>query len=217
MAQSTTHLAQHTLGGQGFKAEEIGLGTMGMTIAHGAPREQSGIATIRRAYELGVTLLDTAELYGLGTGSNEQLLGRAGKGLRDDILLATKFGYALSAPARIGGAAAGSRPERIREVTESNLRCLGADRIDNWASASCLLPAGPRPDRVPCRRAGHPHARGLRPHSADPAARGERLPPTRAGHADLAVINNAWLPGTALPSPGCRPAFPLVRTGRTCG
>ncbi|MFC9430274.1 aldo/keto reductase [Streptomyces sp. NPDC056987] len=129
MAHDTTNLPRRTLGGQGLQAGAIGLGTMGMTMAYGAPDEQSGIATIRRAYELGVTLFDTAELYGLGTGSNEQLLGRAVKDFRDDILLATKFGFDLSDPARIG-AAFDSRPEHIREVAESSLRHLGTDRLD---------------------------------------------------------------------------------------
>ncbi|MFJ8599801.1 aldo/keto reductase [Streptomyces shenzhenensis] len=129
MAQHTTDLPRRTLGGQGLRAGAIGLGTMGMTIAYGAPDEQSSIATIRRAYELGVTLFDTAELYGLGTGSNERLLGRAVKDVRDDILLATKFGYDLSEPARVG-VALDSRPEHIREVTENSLRHLGTDHID---------------------------------------------------------------------------------------
>ncbi|MFD5748505.1 aldo/keto reductase [Streptomyces sp. NPDC127033] len=129
MAHDTTNLPRRTLGGQGLQAGAIGLGTMGMTIAYGAPDEQSGIATIRRAHELGVTLFDTAELYGLGTGSNEQLLGRAVKDFRDDILLATKFGFDLSDPARVG-AAFDSRPEHIREVAESSLRHLGTDRLD---------------------------------------------------------------------------------------
>ncbi|MET8452156.1 aldo/keto reductase [Streptomyces sp. NPDC005209] len=132
MAQNTTNLPQRSLGSQGLKAGAMGLGTMGMTIAYGAPDEQSSIATIHRAYELGVTLFDTAELYGLGTGSSEQLLGRAVEGFRDDILLATKFGYDLSDPARIreGALDMDSRPEHIREVTENSLRHLGTDRID---------------------------------------------------------------------------------------
>ncbi|AXG78315.1 aldo/keto reductase [Streptomyces paludis] len=129
MTQHTTNLPRRTLGGQGLQAGAIGLGTMGMTMAYGAPDEQGGVDTIRRAYELGVTLFDTAELYGLGTGSNEQLLGRAVKDFRDEILLATKFGFDLSDPARIG-AAFDSRPEHIREVTESSLRHLGTDCID---------------------------------------------------------------------------------------
>ncbi|GGN24830.1 oxidoreductase [Streptomyces fuscichromogenes] len=129
MAEHITHLPRRTLGTQGLAAGAIGLGTMGMTMAYGTPDERSSVATLHRAHELGVTLFDTAELYGLGTGSNEQLLGRAVKGFRDEILIATKFGFDLSDPARIGHAL-DSRPEHIREVTESSLRHLGTDRID---------------------------------------------------------------------------------------
>jgi aryl-alcohol dehydrogenase-like predicted oxidoreductase len=114
---------------QGLEVGAIDLGTMGMTMAYGAADEPGGIATIRRAYELGVTLFDTAELYGMGTGSNEQLLGRAVKDFRDDIVIATKFGFDLSDPQR-AGSTLDSRPERIREVTENSLRYLGTDHID---------------------------------------------------------------------------------------
>jgi len=77
MTQDQNNLPQRALGTQGLRVGAIGLGTMGMTIACGAPDEAGGIATIRRACELGVTLFDTAELYGRGTGSNEQLPGRS--------------------------------------------------------------------------------------------------------------------------------------------
>ncbi|MFB7338228.1 aldo/keto reductase [Streptomyces adustus] len=129
MAPQTKNLPHRTLGSQGLEAGALGLGTMGMTIAYGTPDDQQSIATIRRAHELGVTLFDTAELYGLGTGSNEQLLGRAVKDFRDDILLATKFGYDFTDPATFG-VALDSRPAHIREVTESSLRHLGTDHID---------------------------------------------------------------------------------------
>ncbi|HEV2637133.1 MAG TPA: aldo/keto reductase [Actinocrinis sp.] len=122
-------MPKRTLGTQGLEVGAIGLGTMGMTMAYGAGDETGGIATIRRAYELGVTLFDTAELYGMGTGSNEQLVGRAVQGFRDEITIATKFGFDLSDPQKVG-IALDSRPEHIREVTESSLRHLDTDRID---------------------------------------------------------------------------------------
>jgi aryl-alcohol dehydrogenase-like predicted oxidoreductase len=128
-AQHETGLPQRTLGTQGLTTGPIGLGTMGMTIAYGAGDEEGGLATIRRAYELGVTLFDTAELYGMGTGSNEQLLGRAVRDFRDDVVIATKFGFDLSDPSS-AGTRLNSRPEHIREVTEASLRHLGTDRID---------------------------------------------------------------------------------------
>ncbi|MFI6512339.1 aldo/keto reductase [Streptosporangium sp. NPDC050855] len=129
MTQHEQNLPKRALGTQGLEVGAIGLGTMGMTMAYGAADEEGGIATIRRAYELGVTFYDTAELYGMGTGSNERLLGRAVKDFRDDVVIATKFGFDLSDPQR-AGLALDSRPEHIREVTENSLRHLGTDRID---------------------------------------------------------------------------------------
>jgi aryl-alcohol dehydrogenase-like predicted oxidoreductase len=119
-----------TLGQQGLEVSALGLGTMGMTMAYG-PNEDDGqsIATIRRAYELGVTFFDTAELYGMGTGSNESIVGEAVKGFRDQVTIATKFGFDLGDPATIG-LALDSRPEHIREVTENSLRYLQTDYID---------------------------------------------------------------------------------------
>ena len=116
------------LGNEGLEAGAIGLGTMGMTMAYGAGDVEGGVATIKRAHELGVTLFDTAELYGGGTGSNEQLLGGAVEGFRDEIVIATKFGFDMGADPV--GSAFDSRPEHIREVTENSLRYLGTDHID---------------------------------------------------------------------------------------
>ena len=116
-----------TLGTEGLTVGAIGLGTMGMTMAYGAGDVEGGIATIRRAHELGVTLFDTAELYGGGTGSNEQLLATR-PSFRDEIVIATKFGFDMSADPI--GSAFDSRPEHIREVTENSLRYLGTDHID---------------------------------------------------------------------------------------
>lgn len=122
-------MEHRTLGRQGLKVGAVGLGTMGMTMAYGPGDEDGGVATIRRARELGVTMFDTAELYGMGTGSNEQLLGRAVEGFRDEVVIATKFGFDLTNPETVG-TAFDSRPERIREVTESSLRYLRTDYID---------------------------------------------------------------------------------------
>ena len=77
-------MQQRSLGQQGLVVSALGLGTMGMTMAYGtASSKEDSLATIRRAHELGVTFFDTAELYGMGTGSNEQLLGEAVAGFRD--------------------------------------------------------------------------------------------------------------------------------------
>lgn len=120
-----------TLGQQGLTVSALGLGTMGMTMAYGPGSDaDDAITTIRRAYELGVTHFDTAELYNAGTpGSSEALVGEAVRGFRDDIVVATKFGFDLSDPQSVG-LALDSRPEHIREVTEHSLRYLQTDYID---------------------------------------------------------------------------------------
>ncbi len=122
-------MKHRTLGQQGLDVSALGLGTMGMTMAYGPSDNDESMTTIRRAYELGITLFDTAELYGLGTGSNEQLLGRAVKSFRDKVVLATKFGYDMSSN-QIPNEALDSRPEHIREVVENSLRYLQTDHID---------------------------------------------------------------------------------------
>ena len=123
-------MKHRTLGRQGLNVSELGLGTMGMTMAYGPPSDtEQSISTIRRAYELGVTFFDTAELYGGGTGSSEQLLGQAVKDFRNEVVLATKFGYDLSS-SQVPNQALDSRPEHIREVTENSLRYLQTDHID---------------------------------------------------------------------------------------
>jgi aryl-alcohol dehydrogenase-like predicted oxidoreductase len=122
-------MQQRSLGRQGLTTSAIGLGTMGMTMAYGAGDEEGGERTIRRAHELGVSFLDTAELYGNGTGSNEQLVGRAVKGFREEMVIATKFGFRLPYEQHAEDPY-DSDPEHIREVTENSLRYLGTDYID---------------------------------------------------------------------------------------
>ena len=117
------------LGKIGLETSALGLGTMGMSMAYGAGNDDESIATIHRAYELGVTHFDTAELYGLGTGSNEILLGKAVKGFRDKIVIATKFGFDIPKMTATQ-APLDSRPERIRLVVENSLRYLQTDYID---------------------------------------------------------------------------------------
>jgi aryl-alcohol dehydrogenase-like predicted oxidoreductase len=123
-------MRQRALGQQGLVTSALGLGTMGMTMAYGSDNDdRRSIETIRRAHELGVTLFDTAELYGMGTGANEKLVGEAVKPFREEVVIATKFGFDLTDPQRIG-TAFDSRPEHIREVAENSLRYLGTDHID---------------------------------------------------------------------------------------
>jgi aryl-alcohol dehydrogenase-like predicted oxidoreductase len=114
-------MKKRQLGLNGPIVSEIGYGAMGISLAYGASDESEGIATIQRAFELGVTFFDTAELY--GWGENERIVGKAVKGFRDDIVIATKFGFTKEY-------GTDSRPEHIREVTENSLRYLGIEQID---------------------------------------------------------------------------------------
>ncbi|MEV4571575.1 aldo/keto reductase [Nonomuraea sp. NPDC049419] len=118
-------MEQRTLGRQGLTASALGYGAMGISLAYGPSDESEGIATIRRAHELGVTFFDTAELY--GQGENERIVGAALAPIRDEVVIATKFGFDFTGT-REGGV--DSRPEHIREVVDASLRRLGVDVID---------------------------------------------------------------------------------------
>jgi len=118
-------LLSRTLGSQGLTVSSIGLGCMGMSQAYGPADEAESIATLHRAIDLGCTFLDTAEVYGVG--ANEALLGRALKGRRQEVTLATKFGFDIQNGRNVG---LNSRPEHIREAVEGSLQRLQTDHID---------------------------------------------------------------------------------------
>jgi len=118
-------LKKRKLGKQGLEVSELGLGCMGMSQSYGTRNDPESIATVQRAVELGVTLFDTAEAYGVG--QNEELLGRALKGKRDQVIIATKFGFRFDDGKIVG---LDSRPQHIREVVESSSRRLQTDYID---------------------------------------------------------------------------------------
>jgi aryl-alcohol dehydrogenase-like predicted oxidoreductase len=103
----------------------IGLGCMSMTQIYGEPDEAEAIATVHRALEVGVTLIDTADAY--NAGANEELVGRALKGRRDKAILSTKFGN-IRLPG--GGNAVDGRPEYVQQACEASLKRLGTDVID---------------------------------------------------------------------------------------
>src|SRR5690606_36459561 len=117
-------MSKRKLGRQGLEVSSIGLGCMGMSQSYGPADEAESIATIHRAIELGRTFLDTAEVY--GPFVNEELVGRALEGRRDQVVLATKFGFRFEGGKQVPGQM-DSRPERIREAVEGSLRRLRTD------------------------------------------------------------------------------------------
>ena len=116
------------LGSQGLEVSAQGLGCMGMTWAYGTGDEQAGLETIHRALELGVTLLDTAEVYRPYT--NERLVGRAIAGRRDQVEIATKFGFSFDPENPYGPRGLDGSPENVKRVCDASLERLGTDYID---------------------------------------------------------------------------------------
>jgi aryl-alcohol dehydrogenase-like predicted oxidoreductase len=118
-------MEQRTLGGQGLVVSALGLGCMGMSQSYGPGDDQESVATIHRALDLGMTFLDTADVYGPYT--NERLVGRAIAGRRDEVVLATKFGnQRLDDGRRV----VNGKPDYVRQACDASLERLGVDHID---------------------------------------------------------------------------------------
>ncbi|HET6750807.1 MAG TPA: aldo/keto reductase [Actinomycetes bacterium] len=119
-------MEQRTLGTQGLRVSALGLGCMGMSQSYGPADDQESVATIHRALDLGVTFLDTADMYGPFT--NERLVGRAIAGRRDEVVLATKFGNQRRPDGswvRVNG-----RPGYVHSACDASLERLGVDHVD---------------------------------------------------------------------------------------
>jgi aryl-alcohol dehydrogenase-like predicted oxidoreductase len=113
--------------GQGLEVSEQGLGCMGMSAWYGETDEAEAVATIHRALELGITFLDTADMYGAQFGENEELVGRAIAGRRDEVTLATKFANFVREDGTRG---VNGRPEYVRSAIETSLARLNVDYVD---------------------------------------------------------------------------------------
>ncbi|HEY9828126.1 MAG TPA: aldo/keto reductase [Stenomitos sp.] len=125
-ASETKAMKMRSLGSQGLTVSELGLGCMGMSEFYGPRDDQESIATIHRALELGVTFLDTADMY--GPFINEELVGRAIRDRRDQVVIATKFGNVRTPEG--GWQGINGRPEYVRQCCDASLQRLGIEVID---------------------------------------------------------------------------------------
>ena len=158
-------MQKRVLGKSGLEVSAIGFGCMGLNFGYASPvSKEEGIALIRAAVERGVTFFDTAEVYGPFT--NEEMVGEALKPVRDQVVIATKFGFHID-PATDKPAGMDSRPEHIREVADASLKRLGVEVID-------LL----YQHRVDPERADR--GRGRRRQGPDRRGQGQALRPLRA-------------------------------------
>jgi len=173
-----------------LEVSAIGLGCMGFTAAYGGQEEERSIETLRRAVDLGVTFFDTAEVY--GPYDNEKIVGRALRGVRDKVVIATKFGFRIGAEGigfdRVTGL--DSSPANVKSTAEASLKRLGIDVIDLFyqhrvdASVPIEETVGAMADLV---KAGKVRALGLSEASADTIRRAHAVHPIAAVQSEYSL------------------------------
>ena len=205
-------MEQRNIGSQGLVAGAIGLGCMGMNHAYGPGDEAESIATIHRALDCGVTLLDTAEIYGPYT--NEELVGKAIRTRRDGVVLATKFGFVPGAQSmQLDGS-----PANARRAAEGSLRRLGVDVIDLYYLHR-KDPAFPIEDTVGAMKelveTGKVRFLGLSEVSAETIRRAHKVHPISAVQSEYSLwergIEESILPAMRELGVGLVPFSPLGR------
>jgi aryl-alcohol dehydrogenase-like predicted oxidoreductase len=181
-------LAKRVLGSSGIEVSAIGLGCMSFSGTYGASNDDAGIAVIHAALERGITLLDSSDAY--GAGHNEELVGRAIKGRRSGIVLATKFGNLGGR----GGKFADGRPEHVASACEASLKRLGVETIDLYYQHR-VDPAVPIEDTVGAMARlvdeGKVRALGLSEARPETIRRAHRVYPIAAVQNEFSLLYRA--------------------------
>lgn len=181
---------KHRKLGSELTVSAIGLGCMGMSYAYGGQEEAKSVETLRRAVDLGVTFFDTAEVY--GPFENEILVGKALKDVRDQVVIATKFGFTFgtATPGTSPITGVDSRPAHVKEVAEASLKRLGIDHIDLFYQHR-VDPKVPIEDTVGAMadlvRQGKVRALGLSEASAATIRRAHKVHPIAAVQSEYSL------------------------------
>ncbi|HZX07497.1 aldo/keto reductase [Kribbella sp.] len=177
------------LGTQGAEVSRLGLGCMGMSFAYGEADDTESVATLHRALDLGITFLDTADLYGFG--ANEELVGRAIADRRDEVFLATKFGI-TGDPRNPADRGVSGAPEYVRSAIDRSLRRLGTDHVDLYYQHR-MDPAVPVEETVGAMaelvRAGKVRYLGLSEASAETIRRAHAVHPITAVQSEWSLFS----------------------------